>query len=334
MVKSNKVSGNWINGIDSIRFILALVVLLSHLENPFTIFLQQQSTKSLSIPIAFSKSIFNGIAAVVAFFIISGFAIHQSAKLNKLNWRKFILRRYVRILLPLFVIVMLGSRFNHPEKAVIWSLICELIYYMIYPLLRFLISNWILATKISFIFSYVLILSLGWNEFMAFINQTNNNFHGHYWQLGPFYTWLIGLPCWLIGIVIAEKMNELKPITFRLLVLLRLGILFVSIALNFLKLEYHLSYLISMNVFAILLFKWIKAEISYYKNHPANQLLEHAGRFSYSLYIVHPIAIIFLNSLVGINLMTYSLIVVSTIVLAYIYYLIVEKPSHKLATRL
>jgi len=334
MLKLNTTSKNWINGVDSLRFVLALLVLLSHLDNPITIFLQKKSTESIDIPLALSKSVFNGVAAVIAFFIISGFAIHHSAKNNKMNWQKFVLRRYIRILLPLAIVVLLGFKFNHPEKAVIWSLICELIYYTLYPILRISVSNWVRATKISFLVSCGLIVSLGWNDLMAFVNQTNYNFHGHYWQFGPYCTWLIGLPCWLMGILIAEKVHELKPVTFRSLVLLRLVILFVSMGLNFMKLEFHLSYLLSMNIFAILLFIWIKAEISYYISRPANRLLEWSGRFSYSLYIVHPIAIIVLKSLIDVNSITYFLIIIFTIVLSYIYYLVIEKPSHKFATQI
>jgi len=83
----------------------------------------------------FLANAFDGIGAVIAFFIISGFVIHYPNKNGIPNLKEFWIRRFVRIVIPLCIILPLGLLFDHPEKAVVWSLFCELIYYAIYPFL-------------------------------------------------------------------------------------------------------------------------------------------------------------------------------------------------------
>ncbi|RYE14677.1 MAG: hypothetical protein EOP45_19335 [Sphingobacteriaceae bacterium] len=107
-----------VEGINSIRFILALIVLLSHFENPLVNELKSSEHLFLNLTASVMGILFNGVAAVIAFFIISGYVIHQSSKDKEIFWKNFLFRRYLRILLPLIVIYFLGSKYNHPEKSI------------------------------------------------------------------------------------------------------------------------------------------------------------------------------------------------------------------------
>lgn len=89
-----------------------------------------------------------------------------------------------------------------------------------------------------------------------------------------------------------------------------------------------------MNVFALLLYKWIQAEITYYKNRRANAGFKKLGKFSYSLYLCHPVVFLLLKRLIVFNTIAYPLFVLLTIVAAYLFYLLIERPSHSLARRI
>ncbi|HAL82200.1 MAG TPA: hypothetical protein DCO83_08165 [Mucilaginibacter sp.] len=86
-----------------------------------------------------------------------------------------------------------------------------------------------------------------------------------------------------------------------------------------------------MNIFALLIYKWIQTEIVYFKTKPANPVLEKMGKFSYSLYLCHPLLYVILTMFISNNILTYPLIVLLTIASSYGFYLLVEKPGHKLA---
>jgi peptidoglycan/LPS O-acetylase OafA/YrhL len=234
-------------------------------------------------------------------------------------------------LVPLAIIVTVGIAFGHPEKAVTWSLYCELVYYAIYPLLLKINLSW----KTKFIISWVIAASIisiaSYHDVFAFVKQTNNNYQGYYWQFGNYVTWIIGLPCWLLGVLIAENIDQLKTATFSKVVVYRLAVFAISCFCCFGKFHLHISYLITMNVFALVLYKWLQTEIVYFKNKQPNLMLEKMGKFSYSIYLCHPIALVLLKHYIELNNYTYLLFVALTVLLGYVFYLLIERPSHQLA---
>jgi peptidoglycan/LPS O-acetylase OafA/YrhL len=169
---------------------------------------------------------------------------------------------------------------------------------------------------------------------LAFLKQTNYNYHGYYWQLDDYITWIIGLPCWLLGVLIAENIDHLKTMPFSKVLAYRLIVYLTSCFCCFGKFHLHLSYLLSMNIFALLLYKWIQAEIVYYKSRQPNQSFEKMGKFSYSLYLCHPVVFLLLKRFIIFNNFTYPFFVLLTIVAAYLFYLVVERPSHRLARKI
>ena len=80
---------NYFQGVDRLRAVAALSVLLAHVVGP-------------SLP-GIAKYIFTGYPAVVAFFVISGFCIHAPYVKATLPVRAFWLARFVRICVPVAI---------------------------------------------------------------------------------------------------------------------------------------------------------------------------------------------------------------------------------------
>jgi peptidoglycan/LPS O-acetylase OafA/YrhL len=330
----NKASGKWFYGVDSIRFLLAFIVMLSHFDNVYATALKHSTHGLIRYSGYFLANAFDGTSAVIAFFIISGFVIHYPNRNGIPNLTEFWIRRFLRILIPLSVILIAGNWLGHPENAVVWSLYCELIYYALYPLMAAMKASWKMKLIIAYIISAIIIVSLCFHDITALLRQTDQNYQGYYWQLGWPLTWLVGLPCWLLGVVIAEHINDLKQASFKKVLFYRIVVFSVSCFCCFGKFHLHLSYILSMNIFAFLIYKWLGTEIVYFKTHSANKLLESMGKFSYSLYLCHPLLYVLLRKFIPYNLITYPLFLLITVACSYGFYLAVEKPGHKLARRI
>lgn len=324
--------------MDSLRFVLALIVLLSHLDNPYVKALKNTDTVIGKYTAAVLANSFNGIASVIAFFIISGFVVHYPVKDKELNIKKFLIRRWVRIGIPLIVISLVAFYFDSFVLIPIWSLYCELMYYTIYPFLRKINLTWLVKCQIAFAIQIAFVLLLCQNDILSLIYQKNMGYYGTYWQTGEFVTWMIGLPVWLLGVLIAERIDALnitmKNITFRELMYYRLGIYGGSIVLHVLKFQVYLSDIIILNIFALFIVKWIEKEIVYYQTHPSVKSLELGGKFSYSLYLCHGLCVKLLALVLVLNVYTYPVFIVLSLLISYIVFLVIESPSHKLAQKL
>ncbi len=327
---------NWVKGIDSIRFFLALVVLLSHYRNPFILLFKNSGNRVLNLSSGIVSHLFLGVAAVIAFFIISGFVIHYPNR-NKehINVINFLLRRWLRIGIPMVVIGAIAAYFGYFNNIPVWSLYCEIIYYTIYPILFRIKISWTWKFYVSFALSYLVIILLNLSDIMAFFNQSAEGYNINYWQLGVPLTWFVGLPCWLLGVVLAEKIDKisyevsaLKIYGYRLLVFV------LSMVIFALATHYYLSCIFTLNLYALVLYVWLKKEIVYYRSHKPIGMFEYFGKFSYSLYICHQLCLIILMQFLDYNVYTYPLFIILSLGISYIAYLLVEYPSHKLAQRI
>jgi len=332
-MKTNQ-KNKWFYGVDSLRFILAFIVMLSHFDNVYAAALKHSPHLLLKYTGVFLANAFDGMAAVIAFFIISGFVIHYPNKNGIPNLKEFWIRRFLRILIPLSVILIIGNKFNHPEKTVVWSLFCELIYYALYPFLSMINLSWKSKFFIAYAVAALVICALGYNDIISFFKQTNSNYYGGYRPAGGYFTWIIGLPCWLLGVLIAEKIDYLKQATFKSVMTYRLLVFSVSWFCIVGEFHLHLSYILSMNIFALLLYKWIQTEIVYFKSHRPNPILEKMGKFSYSLYLCHPLLYVIIGLFINLNPATYPLFILLTILFSYCFYLVIEKPSHIIARKI
>jgi peptidoglycan/LPS O-acetylase OafA/YrhL len=278
--------------------------------------------------------LFNGVAAVMAFFIISGFVIHYPYKNKYPETRSFLARRWLRIGIPLLVISPVAIMYHRFWLIPIWSLYCELIYYTLYPVLIRLKGSWFFKFLVSFIVSFVLIALLATGDRASLIHRRNMNYSGAYWQLGDLLTWVIGLPCWLLGVILAQHIDSYKAdIPGIRIWILRCLALAGGAVLGMLKFHFFVSYIFTMNLFAIFLFFWVRDEILYYKNRQPVRILEFAGKFSYSLYLCHNIFISFIKSILPFTVPMYLLIILLTLFCSYIFYLVIERPAHLLSRR-
>ena len=328
----NNRKGSWINGLDSIRFILALIVFLSHLDNPVYEYLVKSSSGALRALGMLTGVLFNGIGSVMAFFIISGFVIHYPNKDSNPETIPFLARRWLRIGLPLLVIAPIASAFHWFSKIPIWSLYCELTYYTLYPLLIRVRLSWTMKFAISFVVALVMIGTMAPNDMQSMIHQKNLQYSGAYWQLGDLLTWIVGLPCWLLGVILAQNIDSYRRAPGRTgIYAWRLFVVAASIVTQIGKFHLFVSYFFTMNFFAILLFFWLKNEILYFMDKKPVRYLESAGKFSYSLYLCHNVFAHFLLLVMPLTPFTYFPIIIFVVLGSYLFFVVVEYPSHQLS---
>ncbi|MVN78644.1 hypothetical protein GO988_20110 [Hymenobacter sp. HMF4947] len=325
----------WFAGLDSIRFLLAFVVVLSHFQSPITTSMRHSSSAYLR-PLGMLVNVScTGIAAVIAFFIISGFVIHYPNKAGISSKASFYSKRLIRVLIPLVIISLLGIPFGNPEKAVVWSLYCELIYYIIYPALVAAPTSWRTKLLVSFAVSGLLILTVGLHEVLSLLTQSDRNYHGEFWQFGIGLTWIIGLPCWLLGVNLAERIdNQRQAVSTKRILLIRAAIISLTIGAQIAKFHFYFSYIIAFTLLAFPIMKWLEIEIVYYKSNAPLPFLEKWGKFSYSLYLCHPLILAVLAVTLPLTSYTYFPYLFSCLAFSYGFYLILEKPAHLLAARM
>jgi peptidoglycan/LPS O-acetylase OafA/YrhL len=273
--------------------------------------------------------IFNGPAAVICFFIISGFCINFPYK-NKasINLLPYYSRRLLRIGIPAVIALFLYISFSEdflkkePQLGVLWSVICEIIYYLIFPILFYLRKS----IKWEYLFGFAYIISFVVLLFNLDLLVEFNNAYSPSIYLG----WLIGLPCWLLGCWLSENYSRFTLLSFKKIWLLRIAMILVITLLHIVK--FHVdspfaSNAFTLNLFSILACAWIGYEIIYYQNNEPLKSLESAGKWSYSLYLVHPIVY---NLLLFFNFkeVGHLISIIIALLLSYTFYLLVEKPSH------
>ena len=223
------------------------------------------------------------------FFVISGFCIHYPFRKGRpVVVGNFYIRRFVRIIPPALAFLLL-AKLEHWEitsiqDTVLWSVVCECIYYVIYPALFFIRrrSSWEVMIGIAYAIAAL--------EIGTHLNLVKSSYNG-YAALG-WATWVIGLPCWLLGCWLAEHYQSFAVLPSYGIWLVRIGIFVLSVLLRLAK--FHISSplgsnCVLLNLFAFPVCYWVGAEVSYFRKHPPLSLLESAGRWSYSLYLVHPL---------------------------------------------
>lgn len=167
------------------------------------------------------------------------------------------------------------------------------------------------------------------------ITQSDRGYSGEFWQLGVAGTWIVGLPCWLLGVVLAEKIDTLtQAVSTRKIVLLRAMVFSMALVAHVTRFHFFVPYLVTLTLITWPIAKWLEAEIIYYKSNKPVLFLEKLGKISYSLYLCHPIIIAILLKLVPLNFYTYFGYLLFCVVVAYVFYLVLEKPSHFLAEKL
>ena len=314
--------------MNSLRLVCAVWVVLGHAGGiPLANVLSRVGTPGsvTSFIAAVNGVAFNGVAAVMVFFVISGFCIHfPVAVTGRLSAMRFWIRRGLRIGLPLTAAIILSNLLLGRTSAldpVLWSLYCELIYYLIYPgLLKVALAiGWHLVLVISAAASVIVVLFV-------------HNASGFIWNYELAFTWVYGLPVWVSGVVMAELI--LKPsqalAPSRLWSLRALVWLAASVAT---VLHFHspFHYNVSMLAFSPLAFFWVKEEARAAQSRGASKILEIGGKASYSLYLCHMIVLAALALPLRIMAGQFAEEWLACAAFCGGFYMLIESPSHNLA---
>lgn len=320
-----------IKGLDTIRFTAAIFVLFAHIGMPLPSLINNHPQAHLIKQ--FLSCLFNGPAAVIVFFIISGFCIHHpNQQKDNIDVASFYTRRLIRIGIPAITMVLIYHLLNIELKAphyqTLWSVICELVYYLLYPVIFYI--NKKLEWKYLVGFAYLCAITL-------LLINTEKVLAGmqSYVAMG-LSTWIIGLPCWLLGCWLSENYQKFKLLESSKIWACRFLIIFLLIILRIVK--SHVTSVFgsncyTLNAFAMIACIWIAYELKYFSENPPNRLLESAAKWSYSLYLIHP-AVRHILYQIKIYSPHYQhlLIMLMCFLLAYVFYLLIEFPAHKLAT--
>jgi peptidoglycan/LPS O-acetylase OafA/YrhL len=328
LLQNNKSSSR-ICGLDTLRFIAAIWVVFGHCGSPpLTQGLDRTNLLALFVQ-GFYGNFFAAVPAVIVFFVISGFCIHYPYRSpGTFEILPYLARRYIRIGIPMAAAILIASPLQVNlalfHNSILWSLLAELIYYSIYPLLRWLRAR------------------LGWGPILAgsFIaSYSAISIHPSaldYSPFGPALCWLIALPCWLLGCRLAEvDFQKTLPAKSSLyLWSWRFGIWFLSWTCSVLRFHSPIGYPWTLNLFAVAVFFWLQVEIRAFKVAAPAPSLEWAGQWSYSIYLMHLIADTVYQRLpmpdLGFNL-NWALRMLFILLVSYIFYLIIEKPGHFIA---
>jgi peptidoglycan/LPS O-acetylase OafA/YrhL len=326
-VIDERQSSQRVRGLDTIRFFLAIWVTIAHFWVPLQI---DESSIIGKIIVGVYTNLVNGPAAVIVFFVISGFCIHYPYRHNKkLELIPYFSRRHLRIWIPIIVAVLcgmpLGVKLTLLERSILWSLLAEEIYYLVYPLILYLSRK--LGWQKIMIFAYAGAMSI----FLS--DPTIVDFPSY----GPYLTWLLGLPSWLLGCCLAEKSDRLcaaAPTSNVRIWWWRFAawlLSFVFIVMNF---HSPIKHGLTLTLFAVFAFFWLGKEIVYYQRNSPPQLFENAGKGSYSIYLFHLLAppLYAVLLLPKFNpIVDWFVQIVFSLLLCYVGYVLVEKPSHALA---
>ena len=330
--KSGRSDSDRIRGLDSLRFVCAMWVVFVHCGFfPLLDHVDKTKLAGKLFAVLYNNT-FNASAAVIVFFVISGFCINfPYAKGRPLHPKSYFTRRYIRIITPMMVAIVLARPLNIKltllSDSILWSLLAEEIYYVIYP---FLLSTsrrigWTKIVVVAFVCSVGVILT--------------NPGAGDYPSYGPQLNWLLGLPCWLLGCLLAQRVSSATASSVATASIWgwRMAAWGLSSFCSFLRFHSPVKHPWTLNLFAIFVYFWLARETAYYKQHKAPRVLEHAGKWSYSIYLLHLhgqaifVLLAFAPFAAGMNWM---INIAFVLLVSYTFYLIVERPSHLFARRI
>ncbi|RZI59615.1 MAG: acyltransferase [Zymomonas sp.] len=327
-----------IPGLDAIRLVCAVIVALGHyplaLRSSLTVLGPFGDLIGSAIGIAF-----NGPAAVIVFFVLSGFVIHRPYAIGMtFEASEYFTRRYLRIIPPtliaigVYLVAGIGPRTGNWNDTVLWSVFCELAYYTLYPVIL----------RSGFRVGPLALASYGLTLAVAFASPSIATPGSNYTAFG-YGTWLIGLPCWLSGAWVAEQTGGHTAVSRGEILTWRGGLFALAVLLRACK--FHGTWLgplsastIHLTLFAPVIALWVRREAVYLGERTGavgQPVLDRIGRSSFSLYLIHPVALVLALHLCPNRPLICFLVYLALLALAtFGFYTLVERPSHRLAQRL
>ncbi|TBO42190.1 acyltransferase family protein [Pedobacter kyonggii] len=336
---------NRLRYLDALRGVAVLLVMMVH---------STELSNTSSFPLMVANFISSGVFGVQLFFIISAFTLFYTLSIEKKTKTDFYLRRFFRIAPAYYVAILfysfysgywgsgtlLNFAFLHgfaPKSinSIVpggWSIGIEMFFYLMVPFLFKYINTLnksILFLSFSFLFKafcfYLLKLP------MLSDIAADGSF---------IYFWFPNqLPIFAIGFILYFYVQngsvELKHIYKNLCVLLGM-ILFVIFTKN----PLFSNHIIVAAVFALLIAILAKLDRETWVE---NKIFLFIGKVSYSAYLCQYGVIFLLRDLHLINIFTnsyanfiynFTLFAIATLLIAYFFYLIIEKPFQKIGRKL
>lgn len=318
-----------LKGVDTLRFVAAAWVAVAHgALAPFI-----DAATRVGGPVALLGKIVTGSvsggAAVAMFFVLSGLCIHYpNVGKDRLDWRRFLVKRMVRIVPPLVAAMLLANLLGPAYRAffdlALWSIYCEIAYYLAYPIVfPFLDRRPITALAMSF----GLAIAIAAAKPTALAP----------WEFGPL-TWLVFAHLWLAGALVADRIRRRgigAPPSVMILMMWRGGAVllsaFTTVATFHLPVKIGACWtFLPMAVFAL---GWLPRELASYMARPPLRALERAGLAGYSSYLMHTIALVGSKMLLAGSLSVWALPLPAILIVAasFLFYIGIERPFHRLA---
>ncbi len=315
-----------VKGLDTFRFIAAVCVALSHgAAFPLGEYVKHSSGVA-HVLIGIYHSAFDGPAAVMMFFVISGFCIHYSfACGTPFQSVPFLTRRFLRIIPPLVGALLLARVLGKSGALyiILWSVYCELIYYVIYPGLRILFRRYDLRLLIGISLTAAILLILShWDVMFQ-------------WEFAVYLAWILGLPAWLLGCLLAEDVaNGMKPTPTPVAIwMMRLGVwayMAISTVIAF-HAPIKIGYPVVLLPFYLLCYVWLGWELRYWQQREPSRFLEWGGKWSYSLYLIHKLPLAMIPAMIAAPSLSWVLRIAAITAASLLFYIAIERPSHRLA---
>lgn len=311
-------------GIDTLRFFAALWVVFYHGAAPPLWELVPSQWQTTADIVA--RLPFNGNAAVVLFFVVSGFCIHLgNVEKSKIERGRFILQRATRIVLPLVAAMLvtqgLGAQYRAALDLILWSVYCEIYYYLVYPLAFRLFR----PDRLRYTLAATLVITLA-----LAISQPHLKF---LWQF-DWLTWLFCLSMWVVGCLLAEiYVRKSVALPAMNIWLLRVGFVAGAAAATIVSNVpwLRVGYIWTMPVLALLLPVLIINEIRVATAGHVSIWLERAGLATYSIYLVHKPVLTAVEELELAPLIAWPLQLLSVAVASALFYFVIERPAHRLS---
>ena len=319
--------------MDAIRFVCAFAVVMFHfgVDDLLGAFGQTDDVRILYLLL---HSPFNGLAAVAVFFVVSGFCIHFPVYHGggRVHIVAYLIRRYLRVGIPYvaaYGFYRLMGFSTKPYEGVFWTLVCELMYYTLYPVLlaaRNRFGSWrpVLATSLL----------------IAAVMTLSRPSRMEIYQIGVVMTWLYALPLWLFGCVLAEHFSQTagsRPAPPKTKVwLLRASVVLAAALIYLLRETETLGYTWTLFPFGAFAAYTLRVEMEFSQMHAPSRWLESMGAWSYSLYAVHMPAKKLIDGTLhwtGTPLLLWAVKLAGVLFIAFVFYLLVERPGHILARK-
>ncbi len=152
-----------------------------------------------------------------------------------------------------------------------------------------------------------------------------------YWTFSPALTWLLASPAWLLGCLLAEQVaSGAAPRGFGGVWTWRLATFAYAAVASaiFFHGPIKVGYPLLLAPFQLVAFRWVWAEIQHFERHPTSRILEWCGQWSYSLYLVHNIAIAMTPLDPAHLLWSWAARLGSVFAGALVFYAVIEAPAH------